>query len=205
KGVGGTFTHFAVGGVDRQGKVWKVDCGDEVAVFQDGVVFGVVSGQAVQSGHGDSALSFGSEQTHFGAQCGQGHRHVGRVGGHALLGGAQHGVVTPVAVLGRTTTAGLALVTGGGGVLEVRTAGALKQVAAGGGGVAQLPGGPGEQGHRQGRVAASHERVSGQVTVGHGRTNTQASIGKFLDGGVQGRTHVHDVLGAGHTEFEVVD
>ena len=64
--------------------------------------------------------------------------------------------------------AGLALVAGRRDVLEVDAAGALQRVAAGGGHVAQLAGGAGEQGLGEHRVALADPAVGRELAVGDG-------------------------------------
>ena len=61
-------------------------------------------------------------------------------------------------------------------VLEVRAAGALQQVAAGGGQVAELPRGAGEQRLGEHREALAHPRIGGEVAVGHGGADPQAAV-----------------------------
>ncbi len=65
--------------------------------------------------------------------------------------------IAVVAVDGGAAGAGLALVAGVGGVAEVDAAGALEQVAGGGGHVAELRGGAGEQGLREHGVVAQDD------------------------------------------------
>ncbi len=96
----------------------------------------------------------------------------------AFVGLAEDGVDAVVALDGGTAGAGDALVAGGeGGVHEVVAAGALKQVAAGGSHVAQLRGGPREQGLGEEGVAADDEGVVGEVGVADEGSDGDAAFG----------------------------
>ena len=81
----------------------------------------------------------------------------------------------------RAAAAGLALVAGLGGVVEIRAARALQQVAGRGRLVAQLAGGAGEQRPRQHAVVAPHARVGREVGVAHQRADAQAALRRRLD------------------------
>ncbi len=87
------------------------------------------------------------------------------------------------AVDGRTAGAGLALVAGEGGVAEVDAAGALQEVAAGGGHVAQLRGRAGEDGLGEDGVVAEDGGVMRDIGVAGERSEDKAAVGRGLDGG----------------------
>jgi hypothetical protein len=87
----------------------------------------------------------------------------------------------------RAAAARLALVAGLVGVVEVRAAGALQQVAGGGRLVAQLARGTGQQRARQHAVVAPHASFGGQVGVAHQRADAQAAVGRGLDAVSPGR------------------
>ena len=82
---------------------------------------------------------------------------------------------------GAAAAARLALVAGLVGVVEVGAARALQQVAGGGGLVAQLARGAGQQRARQHAVVAPHALVGGQVGVAHQRADAQAALRRRLD------------------------
>ena len=77
--------------------------------------------------------------------------------------------------------AGLALVAGQVGVVEIRTARALQEIARGGRLVAQLPRGAGQQRARQQRIVATHAFVRGEIGVAHQRADAQAAVRRHFD------------------------
>ena len=81
----------------------------------------------------------------------------------------------------RAAAAGLALVAGLVGVVEVRAARALQQVAGGRRLVAQLARGAGEQRARQHAVVAPHALVGGEIGVAHQRADAQPALRRRLD------------------------
>nr|GFD55660.1 hypothetical protein [Tanacetum cinerariifolium] len=71
------------------------------------------------------------------------HTHIRRKRGNALRARAQNGVFAVDAAHGSAARAGHPLVAGAGRIVEIDAAGALVEVAAVGGRVAQLGAGPG--------------------------------------------------------------
>ena len=104
----------------------------------------------------------------------------------------------------RAAAAGLALVARHRGVVEVIATGALQQVAAGTGHVAQLRRRPGEDGLGQQRVTLLDQRVPGQVGVTHQRTDTQAPLGGLLNVMQRQAGDVDQVLGMADVFFHQV-
>ena len=76
----------------------------------------------------------------------------------------------------------LALIAGRRGVVEVRAARALQEIAAGRGHVAQLRRSAGEDRARQQRIALGDQRVVGEVGIRHQRADAQAAVRGLLDG-----------------------
>ncbi len=109
------------------------------------------------------------------------------------------------AVAGAAAAARVPLVAGFVQVLEVGAAGALEQVAAGGGGVAQLRGGAREECLGQGRPAFPHPRVGGQVAVADVAPTLRGAVGQLLDGVQRQPADVDQRGGPLHAEFEQVD
>ncbi|GAA3114080.1 hypothetical protein GCM10020001_036580 [Nonomuraea salmonea] len=144
---------------------------------------------------GDAAGAVEAAYLDDGVQRGERHGHVGRVRGDAVVAHAEdrRAAVEPVERV--AAGAALALVAGGVSVVEVRAAGALEQVAADGGHVAQLRRGPGEQRLRQHRVAGADPPVGGQHAVADERADTQAAVGELLDGVERQARDVHDGVG----------
>ena len=95
--------------------------------------------------------------------------------------------VAVLALAGRAAGARRALVARLRDVLEVGAAGALQQVAADGGDVAQLPRGAGQQRLRQQRVALAHDRVRGQRAVGDAGADPQSAARPARSGRGRGR------------------
>src|SRR5699024_1510338 len=99
----------------------------------------------------------------------------------------------------------LTLVARRGHVLEVDAAGALEEIAAGGGGVAQLPGGAGEQCAGQHRVVAADARVRRQIAVADHRADADTAVVEILHGVQVEAVDVDDRVRGGDPQFEVVD
>jgi hypothetical protein len=111
-----------------------------------------------------------------------------------VLAGAEDGVDSRHAADGAAARARLALVARGGGVVEVVAAGPLVEVAAVGGGIAQLRAGAGEDRRGEQRVARGHARVVGGLVVGDQRTETQAAAIELLDPGERQPADVDHML-----------
>ena len=118
---------------------------------------------------------------HDRVERGQRDRHVRGMGGHAVTRPAEDRVVVVLAVDRGTTAAGGALVARLRGVGEVAAAGALQQVPADRGHVAQLSRRAGEHGLAQRRVAAPHLGMGGEVAVGRRRADDEPAVGASRD------------------------
>ncbi|EAU69311.1 hypothetical protein STIAU_8041 [Stigmatella aurantiaca DW4/3-1] len=204
EGIGGPVPHLDVERALRGGQRGHVHREHQLAVLQHRLPLGRGARQQVEVGEGHGALPLGALDAHGGAQGGQGHAHVRGVGGDAGLTHAQHGVAAVDALQGRAARAGGALVTGRGGVAEVRAAGALHDVATHGGHVADLPRGARQQGLGEHRVALADERVVGHVAVARQGAQAHAPIGKFLDLGERQLAHVHQQGGGLHPELHQI-
>ncbi len=205
EGVGGALAHLAVAGVggDRGGR--QGDAGDQRARRQGGLpVRGVADGQ-VEVGERQLAGSVRRFEVDHGVEGGQGHGHVRGVHGHAVVGGAQDGVVAVLARDGGAAAAGHPLVAGPADVREVAAAGALQQVSADGGHVAQLPRRPGQDRLGERRVAAPDLGVGGQVAVGDGGADPQPALGCRLDPVERQLADVDEPCGALDTGLHEVD
>ena len=99
---------------------------------EHGVPLGVVAGQPVQLASPGSRARRPARGRTTRVERGQGHRHVGRVGRDAVLGGARGSAWSRSAADRGAARPRLPLVARRGDVLEVHAAGALQQVAAGG-------------------------------------------------------------------------
>ncbi len=182
EGVRGAVPGLAVGAARAGRGSGQRHPGDQLAVLDDGVPVRAVAGQPVELRDRHRPLAGRPAQPDLRVQGGEGDRHVRRVGGDAVGGVAEHREVAVDALPGGAARAGRALVARLRRVLEVRAAGALEQVAPGGGRVPQLRGGTGQEGLREGGVADAHERVGGHVAVARGRADVQAARGGLLDG-----------------------
>ena len=81
----------------------------------------------------------------------------------------------------RAAAARAAFVAGLVGVVEIRAAGALQQVAGGRRLVAQLAGSAGQQRARQQAIVPPHPRIGGEIGVAHQRADAQAAFRRRLD------------------------
>lgn len=141
----------------------------------------------------------------LGVQGGEGHGHVRGMGGDAVRGVAEDGVVAVHSVAGGAAGTRFPLVAGLGHVLEVRATGALEEVPAGGGDVAQLPGRAGEEGLGQGGVAGPDEGVHGQISVGYTGFDPEPSGGQFPDVVERQPGEVDEGVGGLHVVLHEVD
>src|ERR1700748_802295 len=82
---------------------------------------------------------------------------------------------------GGTPTAGAALITGLIGIVKVRTAGPLQQVAGGRRLIAELPGRAGQQRTGQQAVVAPDPRIGSECGISHRCADPQASIWRTFD------------------------
>ena len=115
---------------------------------------GVSPGRRWNSANGIARSPPGPVDLDDGLERRQRHAHVGRVGGDAVLAGAEDRVdAVDAADAPGSRVPGLALVAGRGGVVEVVAARALQQVAAVGRHVAQLRRGAGQDRPGEQRVA----------------------------------------------------
>src|SRR3984893_17903244 len=107
--------------------------------------------------------------------------HVGGVDRDAVLARAEDCVHSIDAVDRRAAAAGFALIAWGCGVVEIKAARSLQQVASGRGHVAQLLRSSGENGAAQQRIARLDLRVVRKVAVGNQGADAQAAICRLLD------------------------
>ena len=105
---------------------------------------------------------------------------------------------------GGTARAGLTLVAGLGGVIEIRAAGALKQVAGRGRPIAELARGTGKDRPREHAVVAPHPLVGGEVGVAHQRPDPQSALRRGLDRVEPEPVHVDQVGGRLNLELHQV-
>ena len=123
-----------------------------------------VAGQAMERLERDLAPAAAALDLDHGVERHQRHAEIGRMGGDAVLAPAEHRVQAVLAAARVAAGAGLALVAGAGGVVEIGAARALQQVAADGRGIAQLRRGAGQQrfGDRRDSVWRSRRRGRGR-------------------------------------------
>lgn len=129
----------------------------------------------MEIGKGDVARAIGALHVYHRIQRRQRHAHVGRMRGNAVRTGAQDGVVFGQAANRRTAGAGRTLVARRGAVVEIHAAGALQQVAAIAGHVADLWRGTGQNRRAQQRVACLNLGVIGGVGIACECTQTQTA------------------------------
>ena len=137
----------------------------------------------MQVGQQQRAFAVGAEQVDHGAECGECNAHVRRVSGDAGGGCAEDGVVSVETIDGVAALAGRALVTAGAIIIvEIGAAGALEDVAADGGHVADLRRGAGEDGAGENGIAGAHGVVLGEGGVARGGGDAQGPVGALFDG-----------------------
>ena len=180
KFVGSTVTQLEIDLLAAGFGRWERHRGDEFARLKNRFALRCAAGDEEEISNGHIAFAFRALDVNGGFEGGKGDVHVGGVGGDAVLTGAQDGERTILAFYGRTAGAGGALVAGHGLVAEIHAAGALQQIAAGGGHVAQLRGGALEQGLGKHGVIALDGRVMSQVGVAYQRADFQAAVGKLF-------------------------
>ncbi len=151
---------LAAGDGRRQG-----DVGDEVAGFEDGFAVGGIAGEEVEVGDGDIALALFAVDVDCGFEGDEGDGHVRGVRGDAVLAGAEDGEGAVGAGDCGAAGAGVAFVAREGGVAEVHAAGALEEVAGGGGHVAELA-----RRRRRGWPAETRDSFAGRWGGGRGRS-----------------------------------
>ena len=136
----------------------------------------LIAGQPVVVGEKDRPVAVGAGDLHLRVQCGERHAHVRWMRRDALVTCAEDRVDAVDAADRAAALAGHAFVARGVGVVEIIAARTLVEVAAVGGGVAQLCGRAGQDRRRQQRVASLHAFVIGGVGIGRERTEPQAAI-----------------------------
>ena len=162
EGVGGALADLQIARMRREaarlGRQPHRD--DEIAGLERAVPLGRVAGQAVQRLERDLAPAVPALDLDDGVERDQRHAEIGRMGGDAGLAPAEHGMQPVLAVAGIAARAGLALVAGAGGVVEIGAARPLQQIAADGRGVAQLRGRAGQQRFGDGRDRRARNSAS---------------------------------------------
>ena len=182
EGIGQPVADFQVGVVAGKTRRRQFDRGDDFVRLQVGVDLRRVARQAVEIAERNHALAGGTGDAHLGIERGERHAHVGRMRGDAVFAGAEDGVNAVDAADRRAARAGLALVAGRHGVIEIGAARTLHQIAAGRSHVAQLLRGAGQYRACDQRVTLLDQRVIGEVGVRHQRADAQAAVGGRFDG-----------------------
>ncbi|MNL27327.1 hypothetical protein D3C87_1489120 [compost metagenome] len=164
------------------GRLWQCHRRDQFGRLQDGFHIWRVPWQAMQVNNRNGARPpVGTYGFHRRVEHSHRNRHIARMGGDAGLADTKQTQRSAGATNSRTAAARCALVAGLVGVVEVRTAGALQQIAGRRGAVAQLPRGAGQQGARQHAVVPAYAHVGRQISVAHQGADAQAPFGRRLD------------------------
>ena len=175
--------------------------GDQIAGLQHGLVLRRGARQQEKSVNRHLPLALRALHHDHRLQRRQRHIHVRRIGGDAVIAGAENGQMAVGALDRGATAARLALVARHIRIAEVSAAGALQQGAAGAGHIAQLRRRAREQRLGQHRVIALHNWMMGEVAVAHERTNLQPSIGQRLHLAQRQMVDVDHLLRAFDVEF----
>jgi hypothetical protein len=179
--VGGAVAHLVIEVLAAQ-RLRQGDRRDQLTRRQG--VFDMWGGtrQAIKIGDRDHARgSVGAHRFNAGVEQLHGHRHVARVGCYAGLALADDRVAACIAADGRAAAARIAFVAGLVGIVEIRAAGALQQVAGSGRLVAQLGRGACHESARKHRVVAPYPHVGGQIGIAHQGADAQSAIRCRLD------------------------
>jgi hypothetical protein len=111
----------------------------------------------------------------------QGDAKIRGVGRDAVLAPAQDGVQPVVAAACVAPRAGRAFVAGARDIVEIRAARPLHEIAADGGGITKLRGGPRQERLGDGRKAPREIAIVREIGITDQRTDAHAAIGKVLD------------------------
>ncbi len=147
-------------------------------MFEHGVPLRLLARQAIEVHQRDRPLSLRPQHARHSPNGYQRDGHVRGMRGDAGRGGPQDGEFAVVALPRGTAAARHPLVAGLGDVLEVDAAGALQQVHAGGGQVAQLARSTGEHGLGEQGIAAADRTIGGEVAVAYQGADAHAPIGE---------------------------
>ncbi|PAV66104.1 hypothetical protein WR25_17475 [Diploscapter pachys] len=161
--------------------------------------------QPVKIGKGHASLATPSADDHPGLKGGQGDAHIRWMNRHAQRAGAQNRMIAVETVTSRATAARCPFVARCRRVVEVEAAGALQQIAASAGHVAQLRGGTGQDRLGEQRIALFNERVPGQLGIADQRADAQPTV---RSGGNITQRQVIDVdqlSGAGDILFHQIE
>ena len=141
-----------------------------------------VARQPVEIGDRDGACrAIGADRLDRRIEHAHRDRHVARMRRDAGIAHADDGVLPAEAADRAAAAAGPPLVARLVGVVEIRAARPLQQVAGGGRLVAQLARSAGDQRAGQHAVVAPHARVGRKIGVAHQRADPQPAVGSRLD------------------------
>jgi len=133
----------------------------------------------------DFGFALAIDRLHIGVKRPHGYRHIRRMRRDTVIAGTQDGVNAVKTGNRGAAGAGISLIAGFCDVIEIVTAGSLQQIAAGGGLVAQLGAGAGQQCAAQHAITLPHARVGGEITVSNQCADTQApsAVSSILSSG----------------------
>ena len=106
---------------------------------------------------------------------------IGRMRRDAALAPAQYGMKPVVAAVGVAAGAGIAFVAGARGIVKIRAARSLQEVAADGRGIAKLRGGAGQKRLGDRRKAPREIAIMGEIGIANQRPDAHAAVGQLLD------------------------
>ena len=155
---------------------------DELAALQGVVELRCIAGQPVEVGHRDRPRRpLRVHRLHRRVKHPQRHRHVAGKRRDARVGRADHRQLARIAADRGAARPWLALVAGHVGVVEIRAAGALKDVAGGAGLVAQLAAGARQDRTGQHAIVAPHAAVRRQRRIREICPDAEATVAGGLD------------------------
>jgi hypothetical protein len=130
--------HFQVRVVLSESSRWQLNGCDDLPGLEIRIQMRFIARQTMKIFEAYLPLAPFIGDTYLGFQSRQRDAHVRGMDGDAVFAGAQNGMHAIVTVNRRATAAGFAFVAGSGQVVEIRTPGALQQISAIGGHVADL-------------------------------------------------------------------
>ena len=181
EGVGGAVADFQIDVPAFNGR-GEGDGGDQFSRGEDGIELGLGAGEAMEVEDGDLAGGgVGLDGVDGGVEDAHGDGHVAGVGGDAGSADADDGVLAAETVECGAAGAGGAFVAWLVGIVKVGAAGALEEIACGGGHVAELAAGSGDEGAGEDGVVAADAVMGSEVGIADEGADAEAAIGGVFD------------------------
>ena len=181
KRVGQAVADFQVGVVAGKAGGRQLNRHDDLARIEIGIALRRVAWQAVKLIDRNRARPVRAGNMYLGLKQRQSDAHVGGMHRDTGVARAEDRVHAVVALERATAAARRTFVARQSDVVEVGTARALQEIAAGARHIAQLLRGAGADCARQNRITRLHQRVIGEVGIAHQGADAQPAFGRVLD------------------------